>query len=218
MPIRLGVAIGSFGDDDVWTPLVKRAVKSVLEQTVHCEFRWVHGENLRDARNEAGRYLAEEKNCEWLIFLDADDELDSQFVEHMENTINALPPVQYPILQPSCLGVVDGVEDDAPVLLEKKKELLIENYLILGCVHKAEMFHKIGGFEDYSILEDWDYWLKAEEIGSMVFSVKEAIYRINIDTERKSRNKAMSEYDTENMIKHVRHMSRVRREDMGIPF
>ena len=82
----------------------------------------------------------------------------------------------FPILQPSSLGIVDGRKDEFPVLIKQKVPLTLENYLILGCMHKAKMFKDLQGFGDYPLLEDWDYWLRAEETAiSSIFGARSYI-------------------------------------------
>lgn len=163
------VVIGTYGDLDDWGPLAYRAYRSVKHQTRPPEeIFWVHGPTLHQARN-AG---AEQATSRWLIFLDADDTLDPHYIEAM---LAAEGDIRYP----STLGVVEGREDDYPVLAEPRN-LKTGNFITIGAMVRWSDFMEVEGFDDYSCLEDWDLFLRIWLNGAEIQGVEDAIYRVTV--------------------------------------
>lgn len=168
---NVGVAIGTFGDRLEWTNYARRAIHSVQRQTVAANYSHVHHRSLKEARNAAAESLSSSK---WLIFLDADDELDERYVERM------LACPEGDIRRPATIGVYhDGSEDPAPVMIPKR-DLKVSNSIVIGAMHPAKFFFGVGGFDDYPILEDWALWRKMVAAGASVVDVPDAIYRIHV--------------------------------------
>jgi hypothetical protein len=111
--------------------------------------------------------------CTWLIFLDADDELDERYIERMMEGSGD-------IRRPSTIGVYrDGTEDDAAVMIPRT-DLRVANCIVIGAMHKASLFFQVGGFDNYPILEDWDLWQRMVLHGASVVDVPDAIYRVHV--------------------------------------
>ena len=193
--MSVGVVIGTYGDIDVWSPLVLRAVESVNQQSVKPEkIIWRHGATLHEARNEAIETL----DTEWVIMLDADDELDPLYVEAMLDGDGD-------IRQPATLGIQDGVEDDEPVVIPRKN-LLDGNYIVIGAMCRPADVLAVGGFRDFSVLEDWDLWIRMALSGKKIVPVPKAIYRVHVN--RGGRN-------TRDASDHGRVYSQLRSEFAG---
>ena len=192
----VSVIIATFGENDLYRRLALRAAASVTQQTVEpLEVVRVHGDTLQKARNEG----AELAKGEWLIFLDADDELDPRYVE-------AMLAAEGDIRRPATLGIVDGVEDVAPVMIPKR-DLLMSNYIVIGAMHRREDFLAVGGFNNYPCLEDWDLWLRIVYNGAEVVDVPEAVYRVHVIPD--SRNSDVSIHAK--VYSKIRHQYRSRR-------
>lgn len=163
------VIIPLFGNAEPWIDLAARAVASVVHQTEQpYELVVSVGETLQEARNRPGLRAS----TEWLCFLDADDELDG-------NYIGAMLAGEGDIRQPSTLGIVDGVEDDYPVLIPPRP-LEVSNYIVIGAFVRAELFQRVGGFRDYEAFEDWDLWRRCQAAGGTVKPVPAAVYRVHV--------------------------------------
>jgi GT2 family glycosyltransferase len=147
---------------------------------------WVHRDSLHQARNDGAAALA--SKCNWLLFLDADDELDTGYVAAM--TTAALAVNAPCILRPATLGIVDGVEDAEPVLIERA-DLRHANYIVIAAMVPATHFFAVGGFDAYPILEDWALWLKLAKAGLPVVDVPQAVYRIHVRSESRNTNLAL---------------------------
>jgi glycosyltransferase involved in cell wall biosynthesis len=171
------VIIATYGDKELWDILAERALVSVMNQTIHPNSVYrCHDENLAAARNIG----AADSSSEWLIFLDADDELDPRYVEHMLAGDGD-------IRQPSTLGVVDGKEDDYPVLIPPRAGgFMVGNHLVIGSMVRRDLFMTAGGFRDLPVLEDWDLWIRCQLCGGDVGTAPEAIYRVHVRSQ--SRN------------------------------
>lgn len=170
------VIIPVFGDYERFLPLAERAEKSAWNQTVKPDAVIVSVDTtLQLARNVP----AGEATTEFLLFLDADDELDPRYIE-------TIMEGEGDLRQPSTLGVVDGKEDDFPVLLPKKDLLTEGNYLIIGTLIRKSLFEEVGGFRDLPAYEDWDLFIRCYLAGAVITARPEAIYRVHVQPD--SRN------------------------------
>lgn len=175
---RISVIVATFGDNS-WKVKAQRALASADNQSLKPhQIIYNHGETLHGARNGAAICA----NGDYLIFLDADDELDYKYVESMHEAISASlvrSDRNSFLFQPSTLGIVDGREDAAPVLL-KKKPLSQGNFLVIGTAVKKDIFFQAGGFQNFSAWEDWALFMRCDKLGSLHIPVKEAIYRVHV--------------------------------------
>lgn len=170
------VIIPVFGNYDRFLPMAERAERSAWNQSVKPDEVIVSVDTtLQLARNVP----AGEATTEFLLFLDADDELDHEYIERMLQGRGDLR-------QPSTLGVVNGKEDEYPVLLPKKDLLTEGNYLVIGTMIRRELFEEVGGFRDLPAYEDWDLFIRCFLAGAEITSCPKAIYKIHVQSE--SRN------------------------------
>lgn len=163
------VIVPVFGDHARWLPVAERAVFSAIAQTAPPERVFLSmAADLCTARNGP----AEWARTEWLCFLDADDELDVGYVE-------AMLAGEGDLRQPATLGVVDGVEDAAPVVIPTRP-LLDANYIVIGAFIRTALFWEVGGFRHLPAYEDWDLWIRAWLAGAAITCVPEAVYRVHV--------------------------------------
>lgn len=171
----ISVIVGTFGGPE-WVRKAQRAVASAHAQSMKpTEVIHSHKATLHEARNLG----AAEAKSEWLCFLDADDELDGDYIAEMAKAIEGLDPGDY-LLQPSTLGVADDKEDPFPVLIPKKN-LLDGNFLIIGTVVRRDQFSRLGGFDDLPCYEDWEMWLNMHTDGAVHVPVPAAVYRVHVN-------------------------------------
>lgn len=179
--MNFSVIVGTYGDRSVWGPLADQAIESVKSQSVQTEFIKVHAGTLAQARNEGARLASNE----WLVFLDADDELDPRYIESMTAALDG----QRRLLQPATLGVTDGREDDYPVVIPSKP-LRQGNHLIIGTGVQRSVFFDAGGFFEWPGWEDWCLWLRCNRLGATVKVVPDAVYRVHV--KESSRNNSIT--------------------------
>jgi glycosyltransferase involved in cell wall biosynthesis len=165
------VVIATFGDKDLWDILAARAVASAENQTIQPGIIRSHEDSLAQARN----YGAAQSLADWLIFLDADDELDPYYIEAMLLGTGD-------IRQPMTIGVTEGVEDDYPVLIAPKPGgFLVGNHLVIGSMVRRDLFDISGGFDDQlPVLEDWEFFIRAALCGGKIGVAEKAIYRVHV--------------------------------------
>lgn len=177
------MVVATYGDLAVWGPLRMRALESVARQTREPKsISLVHGRTLADARNQGAR----EATGAWLIFLDADDELDPGYIEAMEKVQLELG-TRRALLKPSTLGVYpDGSTDDHPVMIEARP-LLESNHMVIGTAMRRAEFIAVDGFNEMPILEDWDLFIRLHLAGTVPIEVPDAIYRVGVLPDSRNR-------------------------------
>lgn len=167
--MNVDVIIGTYGDRELWAPLAHRAYTSATEQTVQPDNVIVfHGATLAEARNNA----AGRSTAEWLVFLDADDELDSGYIE-------GILAGNGDLRQPRTLGFTNEVPDGDPIFVPAREHLLIGNHLVIGTGVRRTFFERSGGFRELPILEDWDLWLRCWILGAEIGTAPDAVYLIH---------------------------------------
>lgn len=182
----IGVVIGTFGDDS-WAELAfSRALPSVVKQRRDQAVFPVHGESLAQARNEGAIYASAEAN--WLLFLDADDELAPGYLDAMEDAITAHHP-NAPHLYVPQVQYVKGNRHEAPFFPAEMPHT-DGNWMVIGTVVPAWLFAEVGGFEEWPIYEDWALFARMQTAGAKPVRVEGAHYQAHYRV--KSRNRSSS--------------------------
>ena len=187
MMAPIEVYIGTYGDRSWMELALERAMPSVEEQTMSdTVVHVIHRDTLHEARNDA----LTSATREWLCFLDADDELDSHYLEAMTERVRGLEGDA--LIQPATLGVhPDGWEEE-PVLIPPKS-LIDGNFMVIGTLIRTEQFRRLGGFHPWDYAEDWDLWLRAWIDGAELLTAPDAIYRVHVSQGRNSAPRAQQE-------------------------
>jgi len=157
----VSVCIGTFGDP-IWEQRARKAAESAVAQRC-AEVVHVHGENLADARNRA----VEEATGEWVVTLDADDELLPGYVDAMGRASGDL---RAPTLE---LAYHDRrVRPDLT-----KRDIERMNPCCIGTAIRRELLLDLGGFPAFEAWEDWGLFLRAVRRGATIEHVPGAVYR-----------------------------------------
>lgn len=163
----VAVLIATYGSD-LWREKGRLAMESLASQVDQPdETIWVHGESLAAARNRA----ASVAQSEFLVFLDADDGLDSQYVASIRSAAS-----RGMLIQPAHQRPGSGEARVAPT-----RDLRISNFLVIGTAVPSAVFRTVGGFRNWSALEDWDLWARCSFAGLSVIQAPKAVYRIGRD-------------------------------------
>lgn len=177
-PKLISVVVATFGDMSWKTLAEERAIPSAQEQSQPCELYLEHGTTLAQARNVGARNA----QGETLVFLDADDQLDKDYILHMER---AIPEGDF-LLQPSTVGVHPDGRIEDPVLIKPAANLLERNHMVIGTAVRREQFLRVGGFRELPAYEDWDLFLRCWVDGAQMIQVPEAEYRVHVSQGRNS--------------------------------
>lgn len=175
------VVVATYGEERWKTLAWQRAIPSALAQgpCIHA-----HRETLADARN-AGLASVE---TEYVIHLDADDELEPGYVEAMGRSTGDLraPSVRYvkygTVRQHGMPKVAGHRHICTPTCLSDG------NWLIVGTCARTQLLRDVGGWEDWPVYEDWALWLRCWKAGAVISSCPEAVYRAHVRFD--SRNRA----------------------------
>lgn len=196
------VAVATFGDES-WAGLaLERAIPSVPDgvRAIH-----VHSDTLHGARNLALDCVS----TEWIIFLDADDELGSFYVDRMDE-VEAdvrIPLVSYVTPQkaarPRFMRVAGHTHDCEPECLDRG------NYIVIGAAVRAQLIRDIGGWRDFDCYEDWDLWLRCFQARA-TFERTRAVYRAHARPDSRNRG-------TDRAVKHATHQAIARANGVPVP-
>jgi glycosyltransferase involved in cell wall biosynthesis len=181
------VCVATYGDPS-WVELAQRAIASAEPQApvVH-----VHGDTLAGARN-AALDLAE---TEWVVFLDADDELEPGYITTLAAGTADLraPAVRY----------VRGRREREPYVPcvaahrhDCEAACLTEgNYLVVGTYARAQLLRDVGGWGDEALYEDWSLWLRCHLAGATIETIPAAVYRAHVRLDSRNRAPSQAERD-----------------------
>lgn len=174
------VVIATYGDAS-WIELADRAQASVPAGT---QVVRVHGDTLHDARNSG----LDEVTTEWVCHLDADDELEPGYFEHIAAGAADVraPSVRY------CLN---GKHRRAPYVPQVAGHthactadcLPHGNWLVVGTVARADLLRGVGGWRDFPVYEDWDLWLRCHLAGATIEAIPDAVYRAHVRFDSRNR-------------------------------
>lgn len=162
--------------------LLDEAVASVASQTVPpFEHLWLldeHQEGPGQIRNR----LAERAQGDYLLFLDDDDVLHTDYVQELT------PHLDAEVVYSWCR--VEGRDDWCPNRLFEPRALEHQNFIpVTACVQK-QAFLDVGGFDTtLGTLEDWDLWKRLLRAGARFKCVPEVLWTYRVKAAGTSRNK-----------------------------
>lgn len=186
----VSVVVGTFGGQH-WIDLAQRAIRSARALDVPIIHH--HADTLHEARN-GGLNRVE---TEWVVHLDADDELDKNFFCEMEYGYADVraPAVSYvnsghvsTPLVPQVFGHSHRCEGDC---------LQFGNWLVVGSLVKSDLVRKVGGWRDYPVYEDFDLWQRCWLAGASFEAIPCAIYKAHVRYD--SRNRGLYSQETKSM-------------------
>ena len=145
-----GVVIATYGERSFWNYMAKRAMRSLLDQHRQPdEVVRIHRGDIAEARNQGAAAC----QTDWIIFLDADDVLEPQYISGMMAGAGDMryPMVRY--VQEFYQGPLPR-----PVMLNQKP-LFQGNYMVIGTAIRKELFTQSGGFVNWPAYEDWAFFI-----------------------------------------------------------
>lgn len=176
------IAVSTYGDPE-WIKLAHdRAIPSAQAQGVRVVHQ--HADTLHDARNASLAAVT----SEWVVFLDADDELEDGYVD-------AMAVAQGDVRVP-CVAYVHRGRRRVPYMPKVAGHdhvcipdcLTAGNWIVVGAAVRAALVRQVGGWRDYAVYEDWDLFQRCWLAGADIQAAPGAVYRAHVRTD--SRNRA----------------------------
>lgn len=184
--MSIDIIIGTFGDDS-WKERSEKLAIDIDSRVMGINnIHAIHGETLASARNKGAEY----SSATHLIFLDADDNLDDNYVLEMNRSAQWYPVST--IFQPSTIGIYeDGTTDKEPVLIPDRN-MFHGNNLVIGSMVVRSDFMEVGGFKELPILEDWELFLNIiTSREAKIVTVPKAIYMVGVRTGSRNTNTSL---------------------------
>jgi glycosyltransferase involved in cell wall biosynthesis len=172
--MSISLLVSTYGDEN-WKRVAERALTSAVGQNWH-ELFAVHSPDgtVASSRNLA----AQQATGDWLLFLDADDELAPGYVGAMERALEreGTDGNRRLLLTPAVSVVRNGRA--GPPTFFRAVPLRQANWLVIGTLVHRDLFWEVGGFPEAEHgLEDWALWSKCARVGATVVKVPDAVYR-----------------------------------------
>lgn len=148
--------------DDGSTDNTEEVVRTLTERYPSVKsHRSATARGLAATRNAAARMV----ETEWLIYLDADDWLDSRFVEHGEHWLERRPTCD--VLTTDVTLVRD---ERQPVVARARvprswRGLLRGNTVMQTSFIRRAMILALDGYDGAFDYEDWEFWIRAVKAG-----------------------------------------------------
>lgn len=144
-------------------------------------------------RAQVRNRLVKEASGDWIITLDADDELESGYVQAMSEAAQ-----RNCLLTPRVSYVENGVGKMARFWPEI--DLVQGNWMVVGTACPRDLMLEVGGWRTFTgsgVLnewDDWDMWIRCVQAGAGIVKVPDAVYLAHVrDSPHHSRTRAMTQ-------------------------
>lgn len=125
---------------------------------------------------------------DFLVFLDADDEIEPGYVAAMQSAFigGAITTDWSPLLVPAVRYVHHPEENlswTTPAAAIPNRGRWPEvNECVIGTAIRRECFAQVGGFREWPSIEDYDLFLRCWDAGADLVYVEDAVYRAHVNT------------------------------------
>lgn len=175
------ICIASHGSSR-WKRLAEhRALPSAEAQGVPVLIRHDPNGTRAQVRNE----LANEARTDYLIFLDADDELEPGYVAFFERALEGVVRKPWgPLLVPAVSYVEKGGKQEP--MFWPVPELDGGNWIVVGAGVERDLFQLVGGWRTFmgtgvlNEYDDWDLWIRCQLAGARPVPVEDSVYVAHI--------------------------------------
>ena len=130
---------------------------------------------LAEARN---RILAS-ADCEYVVYLDGDDELEPGYAAAIRRGLHDLRPGENVLLAPAVRFVRDSL-CEAPAAIPNKGRWPQVNEAVIGTAAPRRLLLEVGGFGEWRAFEDYAVWLRCVAAGARLVYVEDAVYRAHV--------------------------------------
>lgn len=157
----------------------EHTLKILNEKLTDSDIKLIRTNRLRPAgARNAGIAEAVGK---FILPLDSDDTIESDYVEKAVNILNANNHVGVVYCYADLFGERSGRWDLPNYSLEK---MLLDNIVFVTAMFYKEDWEKVGGFNTKMEhgMEDYDFWLSLLEIGREIYQIPEVLFHYRIKT------------------------------------
>lgn len=184
MAVDFSIVIATFGELKWKDQALDRAIPSAKSFNIPVYYN--HEKTLHEARN-AG--LAQVKT-EFVCHLDADDELESGFFDHISKVGGDLrpPSIRY---VPSDVAEMPKVAGHSHNCMAECLEF--GNWMVVGTVARTQLLKDVGWWKDCETFEDWELWMRCWLAGAKITPVPDAVYRAYSTPQGRCRNRSQKE-------------------------
>lgn len=194
--MTVSVVISTYGDNEWKVMAAERAEPSAWREHPDEVIIYHGGNTIAESRNNAVAHAS----GEWLLMLDADDELAPGYLGAMRRAVEHLSDGDK-LLTPAVQQIRKG-RPGAPFFFPECS-LETGNWLIIGTLIRRDLFNKIGGFREHPHgLEDWNLWARAVRAGARILKVPDAVYVAHMNP--KSKHHVLSRNRPEYMAAYER--------------
>jgi glycosyltransferase involved in cell wall biosynthesis len=138
---------------------------------------------------------------DYLVFLDADDELAPGYLDAMRSAADTQERPWACLFYPSVRYLINGRA--RPNLLRPVGDIRHDNFMVIGTLVHRALFMSVGGFSDYDHgFEDWSLWAKCVRAGAAIQPVGDAVYVAYIN--RSSKHRTFWRNRREQVAEHLR--------------
>jgi hypothetical protein len=172
--------------DEVWRGLAyRRAVPSA--KALGLNVIDGYGPTLHEARNNGLAAV----QTEWVVHLDADDELEAGYVEAMTSGTADVRAAAVRYIHSGRRAE----EPRMPTVAGHRHTCVAEclpygNWLVVGAAVRTALVRQVGGWRDFPWSEDWDLWLRCHLAGATFEPIHGAIYRAHVRANSRNRNQS----------------------------
>lgn len=172
--MTITVVIATYGEYEWAAMATSRALPSTEGQEADKVIVKYEREGTRTTSLNNG---ADNSTSDWLIFLDADDELAPGYVGAMRRAAEQHPDGDRVLFTPAVQHIRKG-RPGQPAFMDRGISLRDDNWLVVGTMIHRDLFNEVGGFPDYPHgFEDFALWSKCVRIGAEIVKVPDAVYR-----------------------------------------
>lgn len=147
-------------------------VAELVRQQPHIQLIHQENQGVSAARNQAAAHA----QGKYYLFLDADDLILPDYLSEAVAILEKHPQTKLVYPQAEFFGAVKGLWKLPHY--ENLRTLLEGNHIPVIAIHRAEDFHRLGGFDtSLHTHEDWDLWIRMLEQGGHAHCLPQILFR-----------------------------------------
>ena len=188
--IDVSVVIATHGSDE-WLEMGDQAAKNAALTGAKVIRVHLKSGSVAKARNAGLKQVT----TEYVVFLDADDDLDVDYFERALPTADVLvTPIRYPSSYSATIPKVWRHQYDPAFEHDGicNAECLIDgNYIHVGAICRTAAVRAVGGFKEFPVYEDWALFLAMQQNGATFGISHNSVYLASTRANYQHRNNSI---------------------------